>query len=320
MDNEQVTFTQRYGDPVEKAYVDAVQQGYLPEGTLDTALIRLFSARMKLGMFDPPEMVPYTKIDEKELDSAEHRAEARKLANESMDLLKDDGLLPLKPGIRKIAVVGPLADQTRPLIGNYAGQPTHIVSILDGLRAEFPNATISFVPGTQFLRTDGTAVPDALLTTPEGKPGLKADYNEGMRRGQPAPGDKPPTPIVSRTETNVKLTEDNLPKEVSGKKTFGVQWSGFLTPNESGDFLIGVRCEGFGRVSVDEKQVATAFGGGTRGIASAVGRLHLEKGRKVAIEVAYGTRNSKPHAELIWAKVNNAPSQEAIAAAKNADV
>ena len=138
MDNECVTFTSRFGEPVDKAYIDAVQQGYLPESTLDTALIRLFTARIKLGMFDPPDMVPYTKIDEKELDSAEHRAQARKLANESMVLLKNDGLLPLKPGIKKIAVVGPLADQTRPLLGNYAGQPTHIVSILDGLQRRVP--------------------------------------------------------------------------------------------------------------------------------------------------------------------------------------
>jgi len=317
MDNECVTFTSRFGDPVDKAYIDAVQQGYLPESDLDTALIRLFTARIKLGMFDPPDLVPYTKIDEKELDSAEHRAEARKLANESMVLLKNDGLLPLKPGIRKIAVVGPLADQTRPLIGNYAGQPTHIVSIMDGLKAEFPNATITFVPGTQFLRTDGTPVPDAVLTTPDGKPGLKADYNEGMRRG-PAEGAKP-TPIVTRTEPNVKLTETNLPPEIVGKKTFGVQWSGFLTPNESGDVLLGIRCEGFGRLTVDGKQVATAFGGGTRGLSAGVGRVHLEKGDKVALEISYGTRDSKPHVELIWAKANHGVSPEAIAAAKNAD-
>src|ERR1700691_6081972 len=145
MDNECVTFTSRFGDPVEKAYIDAVQQGYLPESVLDTALVRLFTARMRLGMFDPPDMVPYAKIDDKELDSAEHRAHARKLANESMVLLKNDGLLPLKSGIKKIIVVGPLADQTRTLIGNYAGQPTHIVSIMEGLKAEFPNATITFV-------------------------------------------------------------------------------------------------------------------------------------------------------------------------------
>jgi beta-glucosidase len=318
MDNECVTFTSRFGDPVDKAYVDAVQQGYLPESTLDTALIRLFTARIRLGMFDPPDMVPYTKIDEKELDSVEHRREARKLANESMVLLKNDGLLPLKSEIRKIAVVGPLADQTRPLLGNYAGQPTHIVSILDGLHGEFPNATITFVPGTQFLRTDGTAVPDALLTTPDGKPGLKADYNEAMRRGQPAQEPSTP-PIVSRTEPNVKLTESDLPAEIAARKTFGVQWSGFLTPAESGDFLIGIRSEGFGRLAVDGKQVAAAIGGGTRGLVAAVGRVHLEKGRKVALEVSFGTRTGKPHAELIWTRVNDAPSVEAIAAAKNAD-
>src|SRR5208337_3177258 len=196
--------------PVEKAYTDAVQQGYLPEHVLDIALIRLFTARIKLGMFDPSDMAPYAKIDEKELDSEAHRAHARKLANESMVLLKNDGVLPLKPDIKKIVVVGPLADQTRPLIGNYAGQPTHIVSILDGLHAGFPNAALTFVPGTQFLRADGTPLPDSLLTTSDGKPGLKADYNEGMRRGPPVPGANA-TPIASRTEPNVKLTDNNLP-------------------------------------------------------------------------------------------------------------
>jgi beta-glucosidase len=317
MDNECVTFTSRFGEPVEKAYTDAVQQGYLPESTLDTALIRLFTARIKLGMFDPPDMVPYTRIDEKELDSAEHRAHARKLANESMVLLKNDGLLPLKPGIAKIAVIGPLADQTRPLIGNYAGQPTHIVSILEGIRAEFPNAAITFVPGTQFLRTDGTPVPDNLLSTPDSKVGLKADYNEGMTRGRLNPGAST-TPLVSRNEPNVKLSDNNLPQEIAGRKTFGVQWSGFLTPTESGDFMLGIRCEGFARLTVDGKQVAVAFGGG--GAPSAgVGRLHLEKGHKVAVNISYGSTNGKRQAELIWATVNNGPSPEAIAAAKNAD-
>src|SRR5271167_1446561 len=191
MDNECVTFTSRFGEPVEKAYVDAVQQGYLPESTLDTALIRLFTARIKLGMFDPPGMVPFTKIDEKELDSAEHRTHARRLANESMVLLKNDGLLPLKPEIRKIAVVGPLADETRVLLGNYAGTPTHSVSVLDGLKAEFPNATITYVPGTQFLRNDGNPVPDGMLTTPDGKPGLKAEYSESTG-GRPGAGANAP--------------------------------------------------------------------------------------------------------------------------------
>jgi beta-glucosidase len=312
MDNECVTFTSRFGEPVDKAYIDAVQQGYLPESALDTALIRLFTARVKLGMFDPPEMVPYTKIDEKELDSAEHRAHARKLANESMVLLKNDGLLPLKPEIRRIAVVGPLADQTRPLIGNYAGHPTHIVSIVDGLHAEFPNATITFVPGTQFLRPDGVPVPNGLLTTAEGKAGLKAEYSEG-RLGPDEKGKS----LVSRVEPNVRLTASDLPEEVAGKKSFSVQWTGFLTPTESGDFLIGLRSQGFARVSVDGKQVAMEYGSSE--VAPVTGHVHLEKGRKAALEITYGAQNGKTDAELIWAKVNNAVSPAAVAAAKNAD-
>ena len=165
-------------------FIEAVQKGYLSQSAMDTAVTRLMEARIKLGMFDPPDIVPYTKIDEKELDSAEHRAFARKLGNESMVLLKNDGTLPLKPSVKKILVVGPLADQTRYLIGNYAGTPTHIVSVMEGLKAEFPNDTITYIPGTQFLRADGTPVPNALLTTPDGKPGLKAEYSEAPAGGR----------------------------------------------------------------------------------------------------------------------------------------
>ena len=97
MDNECVDDVTKVADDHDyKPYLDAVKQGFLKESEIDVALTRLFTARMKLGMFDPPEMVPYTKIDEKLLDSAGHRAMARKIANESMVLLKNDGVLPLK--------------------------------------------------------------------------------------------------------------------------------------------------------------------------------------------------------------------------------
>src|SRR6185503_9510551 len=160
-------------------YYDAYKQGILKEGDIDKALVRLYTARMKLGMFDPPEMVPYTKIDEKELQSEEHRAMALKLANEGIVLLKNDGTLPLKKGVSKIAVVGPLADQTRYLLGNYNGTPSHTVSVMEGLKAEFPDAQITFVPGTQFLRSDGNPVPAEALSNFEGRPGLTETFSTG---------------------------------------------------------------------------------------------------------------------------------------------
>ena len=317
MDNECIDFLSKVKDDHDyKPYIEAVQQGYLSESAMDTALIRLFTARIKLGMFDPPDMVPYTRIDEKQLDSSAHRSMARKLADESMVLLKNDGTLPLKSPA-KIAVVGPLADQTRVLLGNYTGVPTHSVSVLEGLKAEFPKAKITFVPGTQFLRNEGTPIPNDLLTTPDAKPGLKTEYStfEGV---QLSPGQRP-APFATRVESNVDLSQSNLPSEAAGKKSVAVQWTGFLTPPESGDYRIGVRADGFARVSVDGKTVAQEFR--THGVESKLGRVHFDKGEKVALTVNYASpTEGQPVAQLIWAKVDNTPSPEAVGAARNADV
>jgi beta-glucosidase len=182
MDNECITFGDVTGDADYKPYIEAVRDGYLPEKAIDTALIRLFTARMRLGMFDPPSIVPYERLDASEVDSPAHRQLALRLAEESMVLLKNDGVLPLK-GARRIAVVGPLADQTDVLLGNYHGTPTHVVSVLEGMRAVFPEAQITYVPGTQFLSNAGAPVPLAMLksgylTAPE-----TGDYRIGVTAG-----------------------------------------------------------------------------------------------------------------------------------------
>jgi beta-glucosidase len=309
MDNECIDFLKVNDDHDYKPYIEAVQQGYLSESAIDTALIRLFTARIRLGMFDPPEIVPYSKIDEKLLDSPEHRAMARALANESVVLLKNDGVLPLK-SVKRIAIVGPLADQTAVLLGNYNGVPTQTVSVLEGMKAEFPEAKITYVPGTQFLSNQGTSVPASLLTTPDGKPGLKAEYS--LRPSFEAK----PAPLTSRVETSVDLNESNLPEQAKGNHGLSVQWTGFLNPKETGDYLLGVKADGFARISADDEQVTQTFGH-----RSNLGQVHLEKGRRVKLDVLYGQfPGGKPEVQLIWAPVNSAPDPAAVAAAKNADV
>jgi beta-glucosidase len=179
MDNECITFGEVKGHDDYQPYIDAMRQGFLPQKAVDAALVRLFTARMRLGMFDPPVLGPYSRIPESELDSPAHRALALKLADESMVLLKNDGVLPLK-GAKRIAVVGPLADQTDVLLGNYHGTPTGVVSVLEGMKAAFPAAQITYVPGTQFLSNVGEPVPAAMLkdghlTVPE-----TGDYRIGV--------------------------------------------------------------------------------------------------------------------------------------------
>ena len=74
MDNECADFGEASGDSDYRPFLEAVQQGYLPESAIDTALVRLFTARIRLGMFDPPSMVPYDRIPQSELNSPAHRA------------------------------------------------------------------------------------------------------------------------------------------------------------------------------------------------------------------------------------------------------
>jgi beta-glucosidase len=182
MDNECITFGEVTGHDDYQPYVDAMREGYLPQRAVDIALTRLFTARMRLGMFDPPAMVPYERLDRSELDSPAHRQLALRLAEESMVLLKNDGILPLK-GAKRIAVVGPLADQTDVLLGNYHGTPTHIVSVLEGVRAAFPGAQITYVPGTQFLSNAGEPIPAAMLRSGYLTAPQTGDYRVGVTAG-----------------------------------------------------------------------------------------------------------------------------------------
>ena len=117
--------------------VDAVRQGLITEQEIDTAVTRLFLARFKLGMFDPPDSVRWARIPFSVLDQPAHRALARQVTRESIVLLKNAGappLLPLRKNLRTIAVIGPNADQAEMLLGNYNGTPTDPITPLRGIR------------------------------------------------------------------------------------------------------------------------------------------------------------------------------------------
>ena len=112
----------------------AVQRGLVTEADLDRALTRLFTARMRLGMFDPPARVAYARIPYAVNDSSAHRALNREVARRSLVLLENDGVLPLAPAVRRLAVIGPTADDVDALVGNYNGTPSAPITILQGLR------------------------------------------------------------------------------------------------------------------------------------------------------------------------------------------
>jgi beta-glucosidase len=115
--------------------LEAVKKGYITEPQIDVSVKRLMKARMQLGLFDPPEMVPYANIPYEVVDCPKHKQIALNAARESIILLKNDGLLPLNLSENlDIAVIGPNADAAEVQWGNYNGTPSQTITPLQGIR------------------------------------------------------------------------------------------------------------------------------------------------------------------------------------------
>ena len=186
-----------------RALLAAVEKGLIDEATIDRAVERLFVARIKLGMFDPPERVPYAQIPAEVNDCPEHRALALRMAQESIVLLKnEDGVLPLSKEIRKIAVIGPNADDPLVLLGNYHGTPSSSVTPLEGIKRKVgATAEVVYAKGCE-IRSDDTSGFSAALAVArdadvivavvglsqliEGEEGQR----EGVAGGQRSSGDR----------------------------------------------------------------------------------------------------------------------------------
>src|SRR5262249_39258153 len=161
----------------------AVKKGLISEAEVDTSLKRLMTARFRLGMFDPPEMVPYARIPFSENDTPAHRELALKAARESIVLLKNENnTLPLKKDLKTLAVIGPNADAAEVLLGNYNGQPSKSVTPLAGIRNKVsPGTKVLYALGSTLTGAAGAPVPASASPG-----GFKGEYfNNKELQGQP---------------------------------------------------------------------------------------------------------------------------------------
>lgn len=122
---------------VYRSLTEAVKAGMITEDQIDISLKKLLKIQFRLGMFDPQDKVPYSKIGAEVLESKPHQQQALKMARQSMVLLKNEKqLLPLSSKIKKIALLGPNANNGTTQLGNYNGIPSKNATLLDALRAE----------------------------------------------------------------------------------------------------------------------------------------------------------------------------------------
>ena len=217
------------------ALVQAVHDKLITEAELDTALRRLFRARFKLGMFDPPASFAYGQIPFSEVNSPEHRTLSLQAARESLVLLKNDGTLPLKSNVTKIAVIGPTAELIQSLQGNYNGPPPSPVYPVNGIEKQFSAAQVSYAQGSTLV--EGAAVPiehTALHPASGSGFGLTGEYYNSK--------DLAGSPVLTRTDRNINFNWDKVvPVEGLQRNNYSVRWSGTFTPPAPGEYRLGVR-------------------------------------------------------------------------------
>ena len=296
----------------KEAIAKAVQEGLLTQADLDKALRRLFIARFRLGMFDPPAMVSYSKVSTSDFDTEDHRKVALQAARESIVLLKNKGnLLPLKEAPKSIAVIGPNADSLDALVGNYNGTPSKPVTILSGLRERFPNSKVTYVEGTGLIGPVRFSIPSSALFTDasQSEHGLKGEYFSNL--------DLTGGPATTRTDAAVDFVWKEPGVSPNIAKNFSVRWTGVLVPPETGDFQIAFTGDDGYRVWIDGNLQFEDWGKHSR--STRFQSIHLEKGHPYAIKIEYFETSRGAQAHLLWTPPGD-PVLEALDAVKNSDV
>jgi beta-glucosidase len=293
------------------AILGAVQKGVLAEADIDRALRRLFTARFRLGMFDPPSMVPYSRIASEENDTEAHRQLALRAAREAIVLLKNrNNFLPLKKVPETIAVIGPDADDLDALEGNYNGTPSKPVTILAGIRRRFPQSRVVYVEGTGLVGPVTKVVPSSALCTDASckEHGLTAEYFANMTLEGP--------PKMNRIDTSIHFALGDTGISAELPNNYSVRWTGVIVPPETGDYLIGFTGQDGYRLWLEGNLVAEDWNI-HHPASTQTKKMHLEKDRPYPIKIEYFQNIRSSEARLIWSLPDQG-GQQAIEAARNA--
>ncbi len=297
-----------------KNLMEAVNRGLLTEGDINIAVKRIFTARFKLGMFDPDEIVPYAQIPFFVNGSDYNNTLSRQAGRESIVLLKNtDNILPLSKNIKTLAVIGPNADNFESLIGNYNGIPKDPVTILKGITDKLtPETKIIYAEGSDLAEGihNLTPIPSRYLQTPDGTQGALGEYfNNRDMKGEPA---------FTRVDDNINFYWEHLsPRTDLPDDNFGVRWTTYLVPPVSGNYAIGSWGSSGYDILLDGKKIITSMN--EHHAFHIEVPAELQAGKKYKIEVLYKNFAGDADMKLLWAPPRPDITAEAVKAAKEAD-
>ncbi|MCA0365032.1 MAG: glycoside hydrolase family 3 C-terminal domain-containing protein [Bacteroidetes bacterium] len=269
------------GNNAFHSLVDGVKSGIISEKQIDESVKHLFRTRYRLGMFDSPEVVPYSKIPETALELPEHKALSLELARQSMVLLKNaKNTLPLKKTIKKVAVLGPNADNGIAILGNYNGLPSKLTTVLEGIKNKLgPNVEVVFDKAINYTN-DTLFIPNARLNFMyDNQKGVLAEYYNNDSLGG--------TPIISRREEGINnyWTDGKSPGEGVNKDYFSARYVTYFVAENTDTLNFEAQGDDYYRVMIDRKVVINAWERNRWGARHI--KLPVVKGRKYEIIVEF---------------------------------
>ena len=255
----------------------AVADGLISEVDVDRSLIRLMTARYELGEMDAPEDVEWNSIPYSVVDSKEHRALSLKMAQESMVLLQNNGILPLDKG-QKIAIVGPNANDSVMQWGNYNGTPSHTVTLLTAMNDRL--GQVIYDHGCDYAQQSMSLRSLFSQCSAGGQPGFEAQYwNNARAQGEPDVLHHNSTPLNFTTAgatvfaPNVNLTD------------FAAKYTGTFTATTDGDVALYLKNQGNVQITVNGERVRIQGRGGSE--MRKVHTIEAKAGQEYEIEISY---------------------------------
>jgi beta-glucosidase len=312
-----------------KNLADAVRKGLIREDEVDVSLKRLFLARFKLGLFDPPARVKYASVPFSEDMSPAHTELALRAAREAMVLLKNEkNTLPLSGKAHTIAVIGPNAAELAAIEGNYNAVPKDPMMPVDGIIREFPSAKVVYAQGSPYAENAPIVIPRTQFRTGMGSSteGLKAEYfSNASFQGKP---------VLVRVDKQINFDWNSAsPVGAVDAHAFSVRWTGTLQAPAAGDYELTATlahcypcndAENF-TIRLDGKEL-TAFHIGEdkpfRDSATPHIKVHFDDAKPHAFEMTYSHRAKLFGAGLTlqWVAPVQPLLDEAMQKIKDADV
>lgn len=297
-----------------KSLKEAIDRKLISEADIDIAVKRLFTARFKLGMFDPEEIVPYAQIPYSVNNNSAHDWLARVASQKSIVLLKNqNNTLPLSRDIKTVAVIGPNANDVQSLWGNYSGVPSNPITVLKGIKNKLePNAKVLYAKGTDLAKGVPAmkVVPSIYLQNENGVQGLTGEYFDNTEwQGKP---------LFTRIDDTIDFHWDiDTPDPRLKMGNYSVKWTGYIIAPKTGLYNISEWSKPFMTIEIETGK--TSGGKNNHHPRIRPQKIELEAGKKYKITVKYQNFYGDAIAQLLWAEPQENVLQEAVQVAGQAD-